>query len=587
MPNFGPKHAPVRQYLAASQFEQAKSAALRAMARGSDPGLDLLASVACGRLGHRDQSVFYAKRAAEAAPADADIVGNLGIAVGLTGDSASAIEYLARAAALAPTQVQWLASLSAHQFLLGKYNEGIASCRAGLQILPGNPELSFNLGAALAELGRHDDAASVLRDACLANPDDLNLRTALCLSSHYAEAMTPEHVRGVHDAYHATLARQLRSDSTPFKNTRDPNRKLRIGLVSGDLRRHSVAFFVEPLLQYADTSAFEYIAFSTAINEDDYSQRLKKHFAAWHAVSALTYDALAAKIRAQSIDVLVDLSGHTSNHSLVTFHQRGAPVQVSMIGYPGTTGLTQMDARIVDHITDPPEADKWHSERLVRLDGCFLCYRPPEDAPPPVARPVHTPVTFGSFNVLRKLGDRTLHTWAQILHQVPESRLILKAQGLSQPAAHDATRDRLKALGIDESRVDLISYTPTLKEHLDLYARMDIALDPLVYNGTTTTCEALWMGVPVLTMRGQTHASRVGASLLTCIGATELIASDANDYIAKAVGLARERGTLDTYRQSLRASVQASPLCDGPDYARRVQTAFRALWADWCAAPLK
>lgn len=200
MPQFGPKHAPIRQYLAESKFEQAKAAALRAMARGSDPGLDLLASVACGRLGLRDQSIFYAKRAADAAPGDADIIGNLGIAAGLTGDSVTAAEYLARAAALAPTQVQWLASLSAHQFLLGRYNEGIATCNAGLQIMPGNPELSFNLGAALADLGRHDQAAAALRSACASNPDDLNLRTALCLSSHYAESMTPEQVRAVHDA---------------------------------------------------------------------------------------------------------------------------------------------------------------------------------------------------------------------------------------------------------------------------------------------------------------------------------------------------------------------------------------------------
>jgi len=586
MPNFGPKHAPIRQYLAASQFEQAKSAALRAMARGSDPGLDLLASVACGRLGLRDQSIFYARRAADAAPADADAVGNLGVALGLTGDSAGAVEYLSRAAALAPTQVQWLASLSAHQFLLGQYDEGVASCRAGLLIVPGNPELSFNLGAALADLGRHDEAAAVMRDACLANPDDLNLRTALCLSSHYAEAMTPAQVRAVHDSYNATLARQLRTDPTPFALSRDPGRKLRVGFVSGDLRRHSVAFFVEPLLQHADRAAFEFIAFSTAINEDDESKRLRTHFSAWHNVSSLTFEALTAKIRALSIDILVDLSGHTSNNSLVSFHLRGAPVQVTMIGYPGTTGLTQMDARIVDHITDPPEADAWHSERLIRLDRCFLCYRPPEDAPPPLARPPHTPVTFGSFNVLRKLGERTLHTWAQILHQVPESRLMLKAQGLSQPAAQAATRQRLKSLGIDESRIDLISYTPTLKEHLDLYARMDIALDPLVYNGTTTTCEALFMGVPVLTMRGPSHASRVGSSLLSSIGAPELIASDTDDYIAKAVALARARDTRDTYRTSLRDALRSSPLCDGPDYARHMQQAFRALWARWCSTPL-
>jgi len=588
MPRFGAKHAPIQAALAEGKFEQARAVALRAMARGSDAGLDLLASVALGRLGNREQSVFYARRAADAAPNDADCVGNLGIALGLTGDSASAIGPLRRAAELAPTQVQWRASLAAHQFMLGDYAAGVATCRAGLEIVPGSPELTFNLAAALSDLGKHDEAAALLRDACLAHPDDVNLRTATCLASHYAESIPAAHVRGVHDAYNAALQRQLAPDRHVFHNPLEPDRRLRVGLVSGDLRRHSVAFFVEPLLQHADASAVEYVAFSTAMREDDFSQRLKARCAAWHAVQPLNFDQLTAKIREQHIDILIDLNGHTANHSLVSFHQRGAPVQVTMIGYPGTTGLTQMDARIVDHVTDPPTADALHSERLLRLDGCFLCYRPPEDAPEPT-RNAHAasdgtpgPIVFGSFNVLRKLGDRTLAAWSEILRRVPDARLMLKAQGLSQAYARDAMLTRLGEHGIAAERVELLAATATIREHLDLYARMDIALDPLAYNGTTTTCEALWMGVPVVTMAGAVHASRVGASLLTTIGAAELIAPDVDAYVTLARTLASDRARLGAYRRELRTKVAGSPLCDGPSYARRVEAAFRTLWREHC-----
>ncbi|MDX2117900.1 MAG: hypothetical protein SFY96_06945 [Planctomycetota bacterium] len=585
MPQLGPKHAPIQAALAQGNFEQARVAAVRAMARGSDPGLDLLASVAFGRLGLRDQSLFYAKRAADAAPNDVDCIGNLGIALGLSGDSAAAIGPLTRAVELAPTQVQWRASLSAQQFIIGDYAAGVATCRAGLEVLPGSPELTFNLAAALSDLGHHDESAALLRDACLAHPDDTNLRTAACLASHYAESMPASHVRGVHDAYNAALERQLPPDRHIFRNSRDPERKLRIGLVSGDLRRHSVAFFVEPLLEYADAARVEYIAFSTALREDDFSQRLKARCAAWHAVQPLTFEQLTAKIRQQQIDVLIDLSGHTANHSLVTFHQRGAPVQVTMIGYPGTTGVTQMDARIVDRHTDPPEADALHCERLVRVDGCFLCYRPPEDAPEPVSRSAddpNAPVVFGSFNVLRKLGDRTLAAWAQILNGVPRARLMLKAQGLSQPFARDAMMERLKSHGIAPDRVDLLASTATIHDHLELYSRMDIALDPLVYNGTTTTCEAIWMGVPVITARGPVHASRVGTSLLTAIGATELIADGEDAYVARAIALAADRTQRAAYRAGLREQVRRSSLCDGPAYARRIEAALRSLWGEWC-----
>ena len=299
--------------------------------------------------------------------------------------------------------------------------------------------------------------------------------------------------------------------------------------------------------------------------------------------SSPAIDSLDDAIRAERIDVLVELSGHTGANRLTALASKPAPVIVSAIGYPNTTGLPAVDWRVVDSITDPPGAEAFCTERLLRLDPCFLCYRPPDlDVEP--AMPAADPVTFGSFNNSAKIGAECTALWARVLQAVPGSRLLVKTQTLADPAVQQAIRRRLAEGGIDEDRVELIAQASTRAEHLALYGRVHVALDSVPYNGTTTTCEALWMGVPVVALLGDRHASRVSASLLSAAGHPEWVAEDAEGVVRIAAALAGDTPHLAAIRSSLRDELRASPLLDSKAYAQRFHAAIRGCWREWCAS---
>jgi protein O-GlcNAc transferase len=298
-------------------------------------------------------------------------------------------------------------------------------------------------------------------------------------------------------------------------------------------------------------------------------------------------EALAERIRHDGIDILVDLVGHTAMNRLLVFARRPAPIQVTWLGYPNTTGLTAIDYRLVDAVTDPEgEADALASETLVRLPGGFLCYGGHGGAPAPGPAPCLATgtVTFGSFNSPPKLSAATLDAWAQVLARLPESRLLLKGKPFADAATRALYLGRLAERGVAPERVELAAWLPD-QAHLALYDRIDIALDPFPYNGTTTTCQALWMGVPVVALRGDRHASRVGASLLTQIGLTDLIADSVEAYVETAIALAGDPARLADLRHSLRPRMAASPLCDATGFARKIEQAYRTMWQRWCEAP--
>jgi predicted O-linked N-acetylglucosamine transferase (SPINDLY family) len=300
----------------------------------------------------------------------------------------------------------------------------------------------------------------------------------------------------------------------------------------------------------------------------------------------LSDDEVAERIRADGIDILVDLAGHTANNRLRVFARKPAPVQVTWLGYPSTTGLTAIDYRLVDVVTDPVgAADTWASETLVRLEGGFLCYGALMDAPEPTVPPcIKTgTLTFGSFNYPAKVSAATLDAWAALLSRLPQARLLLKGKPFADPATRALFLARLGERGVPAERVELVAWLSSTIAHLALYNRVDIALDPFPYNGTTTTCDALWMGVPVITWAGDRHAARVGASLLTTVGQTELIARDPDDYVATAAALAGDLDRLAALRAGLRARLQASPLCDAAGFARALESAYREMWRRWCA----
>jgi predicted O-linked N-acetylglucosamine transferase (SPINDLY family) len=297
-------------------------------------------------------------------------------------------------------------------------------------------------------------------------------------------------------------------------------------------------------------------------------------------------DQLAAQIREDGIDILVDLAGHTSGHRLGAFARKPAPLQVSWLGYPDTTGLSAIDYRLTDSIVDPPgAADGFSSERLVRLPDGFHCYTPSDAAPDVAPLPAEKNgfVTFGSFNNLSKVNRGVLDAWADVLGRISGSRLVLKSRWLHMPEVCERIRKLLEQRGVARDRIELVAKLPTSAEHLALYGDIDIALDTFPYNGATTTCEALWMGVPVVTLAGDRHAARLGASMLSRVGLEGLVADRPQDYVEAATRLATDLPALARLRADLRGRVAASPLCDGPGFTRQLEAAFRTMWREWCA----
>jgi predicted O-linked N-acetylglucosamine transferase (SPINDLY family) len=314
---------------------------------------------------------------------------------------------------------------------------------------------------------------------------------------------------------------------------------------------------------------------------DTMTARLRGLAHHWKPSNGLTHSELADLVRADGIDVLVDLCGHLAGSRLRAFARRPAPVQVGYLGYPGTTGLEAVGYRLTDAITDPPGEPSCYAEELVRLPGCFCCYAPPAT---PELPPRHNgPLTFGSLHKLEKLNDRVLDLWRTLLEDVPGARLLLARHVLHGDTA-DVWRRRLRERGFDFGRVELRQVEAVGMGHLKAYADIDIALDVFPWSGHTTACEALWMGVPVVTLRGDRAAGRMTASVLTCLGLREWVADDPAGYRRIAAALAANPGRLAEQRLTLRERMRASPLCDGAAFTRGLEDVYRTLWRRWCAA---
>ncbi len=367
----------------------------------------------------------------------------------------------------------------------------------------------------------------------------------------------------------------------------DPERPLRVGYVSGDLRRHPVAFFVEPILRCHDRGQVQPVCYDSAGLDDDMNAHLRSLVPDWWNASGWSDEALAERIRADRIDILVDLSGHTARNRLLAFARRPAPIQVTAIGYVTTTGLDTMDYRLTDSLCDPGRGeDRFYSERLWRLETGFNCYAPPRGLPDPGPPPCLTgkPPVFGCFNNLDKIGEPVIAAWAEILHGLPGARLLLKTKTLAEPNVRDRLLASFAAHGIAAERLELRDWSATLAEHFDAYREVDVALDPFPYNGTTTTCEALMMGLPVIALRGERHASRVSFSLLARLGLEGLSAADPESYVERAVALAGRPDSLAKLRHGLRHRLAGSPLCDAKRYTASLEAAYRGMWQRHCTA---
>lgn len=431
------------------------------------------------------------------------------------------------------------------------------------------------------------------RHALELNPAHRGARSVCLFTLHYELDKSPDEIFALHKAVtsgwedHATrdASGATSRASHDFPNVREPDKVLRVGYLSADFRHHPVAYFALPVLEHHDTARVESYVYYVHPTRDDYTERAVRYASRFRHVHDLNDQALAEQIASDGIDILVDLNGTSGDARLSLLARRAAPVQVTWLGSPGTTGLSAVDYRIVDAVTDPPPAAQaWNSEQLLYLPRLFSVYDPLTDLPPVAPGPCVTNgyVTFGSFNRISKINPPLLECWADILRQVPDSRLLLKYPTLDYAPLRRQLLSLLEQEGIDPARIAFAGRIPGRYEHLEAYGRVDLQLDTYPYHGTTTTCESLMMGVPVITRAGAGHRSRVGVSLLNSVGRTEWIAEDRGEYVDKACRLARDTTGLQQARTSLRAEMQASPLMDAAAFTRELEQAYAECWARWC-----
>jgi predicted O-linked N-acetylglucosamine transferase (SPINDLY family) len=460
-------------------------------------------------------------------------------------------------------------------------DEAIAAYRQAITLKPDFSIAHSNLGTVLMDKGSLDEAIASYRLAITLKPDFSLAHSNLVYALHFHSAFDAQAIAGEHQHWNRQFADPLKAFILPHANNKDPERRLRIGYVSPDFFAHAESFFVVPLLAAHDPSQYEIHAYASVRRPDQVTDRLRRSVNVWHDVLGLSDEELAGKIRHDGIDILVDLTMHMADNRLLLFARKPAPVQVTWLAYPGSTGLETIDYRITDTWMDPPShGTDGYSEESIRLPDSWCCFDPMSDLPPVPVETAHRGdfVRFGSLNNICKLNEPLLEIWARLLTDVPGSRLALLAP-------EGGERERVWKLfgrqGIDRERIEFVGRC-SRDEYLRLYDRIDIALDPLPYNGITTTLDALWMGVPVVSLAGRTAAGRAGLSLLSTVGLPELATKDPDGFVRIASGLANDLPRLTELRSTLRGMMQASPLMDASGFARDMEAAYRNMWRTWC-----
>ncbi len=493
-----------------------------------------------------------------------------------------ALQAFHKTAQLLPEDAVAHYNLGVAQKSAGRLDEAVASYRRAISLKPDYVEAHYNLGNALNHLGRIDDAAESFRRSLQLRPDYVDAHSNLLFTLNFAASHSAASFLEEAGKYGRMAAGKVRARFSTWQCAPRPER-LRVGLVSGDLRKHSVGFFLEDLLAHLDPARIELIAYPTHDEQDELTERIRRHFSAWKPLFGLNDEAAARLIHADGIHVLIDLSGHTKHNRLPVFAWKPAPVQLSWLGLPATTGVAEIDYVLGDRWAIPEQCEDQFSEGVWRLPESYVCLTVPsrsvEAGPLPALSTGY--ITFGSFNNLTKMNDAVVAVWARILEAVPNSRLLLKAKQLSDAAVCAQTRQRFAAHGIAPERLQLQGILASRNEHLATYHQVDIALDTFPYPGVTTSVEALWMGVPVLSLQGDRFLSCTASSIARNAGLPEWIAAGQDDYVSKAVAFASDLPKLAALRAELRSRVLASPLFDAPRFARNFGDALWGMWQVW------
>ncbi len=569
--------------------------------------------------GHLDAAIELISKALRINPNDGMANANLGAAYLKSGRAAEAVRVCRRAVALRPDQAVAHLNLANGLLLQRQSEPAIGSFKRALKLQPDffdahndlcvalqvhgdraeamvhgrravdlNPQSASawcNLANALFDGGQMDEALPTFRRALSLAPDNARFHSNLIMLLHYYPDTTAPILEAEHRLWNQRHAVPLRDSLRPHDNDPDPGRRLKVGYVSPDFRAHAVSFFLLPLLEAHDPSNVEVHCFASSDAPDWITKRYRRRVDVWHDVFGLSDAVVAQRIREAKIDVLVDLSMHSTANRLLTFALEPAPVQVAWLAHPGTTGVDGIAYRITDTLIEPPAHDaNWSSEETVYLPDGWCCYSPLEKTSPPVALlPALSrnggQLTFGAFNNFVKFNAPTLCCWAKILAALPDSRLHLRCP---EDSARRWVHSVFAQNGIETQRVMFIDRGRTRQDYLRQYDRVDVALDTWPYNGTTTTCDALWMGVPVLSLYGNRASSRTSLSLLTNIGLAELAVPTEEELVQAAVNLATGLPRLAELRATMRERMLASPLMDAPRFARHMEAAYRRLWQRWC-----
>ena len=568
-----------------------------------------------GLLGRHDEALKALQKCIELKPNHTKAAYNLGIALRENGNIEAALKLFKKVFTLEPKNTE-VGDCLAHAYMqLGQHDEAIAIFGKLLTVNPKQaetwvnlgcvyqtqgktndaiecykkaqalkPGIGFdNLGGALSSQGNYNEAIDCLREGLKLHPENHRAFSNILLTLNYVPDINQIDVLAEHKQWQQAYGKKIKPLS--YLNELDPDKRLKIGYISPDMRAHSVANFFEPLLAAHNEQAVETYCYSSMPTPDAVTKKLQSLSHQWRDISRMTDSEVVKMIQEDEIDILVDMAGHTAGNHLTIFLHKPAPIQVSWLGYPNTTGLSTIDYRFTDSLADPDDQDEFYTEKLYRLADSFLCYQGLESSPDVSNLPAidKRHITFGSFNNLAKMNEVVVELWARVFDAVEGSHLLIKNPSLSDENSRLRLTDQFVKQGISADRIALLGLTPTREAHLDLYSKIDIGLDIFPYNGTTTTCEALWMGVPVISLIGDRHAGRVGLSLLNAIGLQELAASSKDNYIDKAKVLAFDLEKLSQLRSGLREKMQGSILCDKKSFAGKMENAYRDIWRKYCA----
>jgi len=465
---------------------------------------------------------------------------------------------------------------------IGRVSDAMEYRRKALEVDPANPGICSNYAADLILAGKMEEGIALLQDAVEANPENPVIHSNLIWYLHYLPDQDPQRILEEHRRW-GQIHASPRMASVCHRNTPEPERRLRIGYISPDFRKHSVAYNFKAFLSGRNPEAAEVYGYGSVGHPDEMTERLKKGFDHYRNVFGLGDSEVASLIEKDKIDILVEIGGHTGNNRLGVLAYKPAPIQVDYGGL-STTGMEQVDYRLTDNLLDPPERHKFYIEESVCLPGGLFCYSPPDFAPPVAPLPAERNgyITFGSFNGSLKINRHILSLWAQVLKASDNSRLLMKFPGARDQNMKDMFLEQFEEMGIAPERIRIVGWKPSV-EHLNLYGEVDIVLDTYPFNGCITTLEGLWMGAPIVSLVGKNSLlSRTGLSVLSRVGLEFFAAATPQEFVAKAVAFSQNVEALARIRASLRQRMTASSLCDTKGYAASVEAAYRKMWYRWC-----